>query len=922
MLRSSNDDEERLRRIILNSADALPDRVASYLSGVAAQRSWPPKVQALREYRSLVDHLPRDFVDFALAVLIRRPSDDDAPTWLTDDGDDFGVGMHVEFYPPAHIQGPFLALLRRNEDEGLRLVHGLVNTATETWRRRKWLLDYSGQRLTPIPVVVDLPTGHREFWGDEEVYLWYRSNSRGPSAVTSSLMALEVWMEEQIGAGRDAEQLFSKVLAGSMCVAVVGVALSVALAHEDRCLRAAVPLVTVPMLWVLDIARLSSDLRGSVNLDWGRHRWLLRLRGQRDKLPQRSTDIRSLATSLAFSRDESMRTRFEQALAAFTEDLPFRYEEERTDPSRRGHAMELMMNYRGFADRRNYQWERVGDDWRIWYQPPEDVTELNAESLGAFESTTSWLALVNWAHDTMERQSPSSAMTVEQAVEAARALERPGDFRTVPVDDGPLGRLRLEAIAMTAVAVLQVAFTWVRDSGLVGWCRDTLLAAAAMPRTKRLGDQSTAYLPIGAKVASARGLATLVQWGVADEDVRDRILDLIASEDPGIDTSVTEAVFQGLRLAWHSDTVLCWNALCLGLSLCVPSLSRVDALHEGGTDENAVNMVVLSYKENVRQGAILPLPQIGADVYPFNWLLAPKVLAHLPLATMLADQVGKSKTLNLLDNLVAWTIKRNLPDANRSYGRGSSMPFQWNHFFMYWMATFAPRLTFAEMDHHVLTPVLSHLDASPHLTRDLMEGYILNPLMSDEPLPTQVRRGWERICAAVLENTDIAGQAAAGVGNDEMIAILGLVVFVRFGSSLFRNTWPHAHVFTAIIDRWVGEFGSKARVYTSLVLMLAGPGWTFAPEPALEWVSRCLSRTADYHALWRTNNNGDLTAQVLQSMWGSHSDRIRDDADSLQRYSQVVDNLVASGVRLAADLQRTLEQSSRNPSGVTNRLRG
>jgi hypothetical protein len=913
MLRRSNDDEERLRRIIINSADALPERVASYLIDIAAQRAWPPKTQALREYRPLVDHLPHEFVDFALAVLLRRSSDDDAPTWRTGDSDDLGIGMQVEFYPPAHVQGPFLALLRGDEDEGLRLVHGLANKATENWRQLKRLPDYSGQRLTPIPIVVNLPTEHREFWGDEEVYLWYRTNSRGPAAITSALMALEVWMEEQIGAGRNAEQLFEKVLSGSICVAVVGVALSVALAHEDRCLRAAVPLVTVPMIWVLDIARHSSDMMRSVNGDWGQHRWLFRLRQQRDTLPQRSTDVTSLAASLALSSDESTRIPFEQALAAFPENLPFHYEEEATDPSKRSHAMELMMNYRGFADRRNYRWEQVGNGWRIWYQPPEDVVALNADSLGAFENTTSWLALLNWATDTMERGSASTAMTVEQAVEAARSLQRPDDFRTLPVDDGPLGGLRLEAIATTASAALHVSFSWVRDRGLVIWCRDTLLAAAAMPRIKRLGDQSTPYLPVGAKVASARGLAALVQWDVADEEVRDNILDLIASEDPRIDMSVTEAVFQGLRLAWPSDEVLGWNALALGLSLCVPPMARVDALfvREGdSSDDNAGNAVALPYKENLQQDVMPSFPQIDEDVYPFDCVLAPKVLAHLPLATLLADPVSKSKMLSLLDNLVAWTIKRNEHARNERY---SGAPFQWNHFFLYWMTTFAPSLTFEEIDRHVLTPVLANLAASPDLTRDLMEGYILNPLMSSDPLLADVLEGWERICATVFENKIIAGQASSIAGNDEIIAILGLVVFVRFGRSIFNNAWPHASRFTSIIDTWVGRFGSVPRVYADLVLMLAEPGWPFfMPEPALEWLSRCLSRSTNAPELWHTNQNGDSTAQIMQRMWTSHADRISDNAGSLRRFSEIVDSLVNAGVRLAVDLQHTLEGRSQD----------
>ena len=49
-------------------------------------------------------------------------------TWNSLDG--LGISTSLDDLPPAHVQGPFLRLLRTHEDEGLRLVHGLTNAAT------------------------------------------------------------------------------------------------------------------------------------------------------------------------------------------------------------------------------------------------------------------------------------------------------------------------------------------------------------------------------------------------------------------------------------------------------------------------------------------------------------------------------------------------------------------------------------------------------------------------------------------------------------------------------------------------------------------------------------------------------------------------------------------------------------------------
>lgn len=112
------------------------------------------------------------------------------------------------FSPPAPVQGPFLYLLLNNEDEGLRLVHALTNAASEKWREYEQRKELDRPALTPLPVTINLPSGSREFWGDTQVYCWFRGTTVSPYPVISALMALEEWMERQIEAGRDVEALF------------------------------------------------------------------------------------------------------------------------------------------------------------------------------------------------------------------------------------------------------------------------------------------------------------------------------------------------------------------------------------------------------------------------------------------------------------------------------------------------------------------------------------------------------------------------------------------------------------------------------------------------------------------------------------------------------------------------------------------
>jgi hypothetical protein len=281
-----DDYEKQLRKIVLHSADIIPEKVAEYLQEVAKYGYAGTKRQILKEYKPLVDHIPKAFVDFALDTFIKIPRKRRLPPLVTsenlveaeeskvnknlpsylfqeiipdDDYEPFDFSkLEIEdfndFLPPAHVQGPFLYLLQKNEDEGLRLVQTLTNFAVSKWREREQKPQDDENGIIPLPVIIDLPSEAHEFWGNADIYCWYRGTSVGPYPVLSALMALEVWMERQIEAGRNVEELFEKILLGSNCVAVLGICLGITLAYPDKCLRAAIPIISSPAVWEMDIS--------------------------------------------------------------------------------------------------------------------------------------------------------------------------------------------------------------------------------------------------------------------------------------------------------------------------------------------------------------------------------------------------------------------------------------------------------------------------------------------------------------------------------------------------------------------------------------------------------------------------------------------------------------------------------------------
>lgn len=559
--------QARLIRTLINSADVIPADVAQFLSQ-SDSAHWHFRDLVQDEYRPLADHLPSALVDYILrALIIKRPKD----SFHSDDDwyfRNFGLRDDSRYFPPAHVHGPFLYLLRKNEGEGLRLVNTLTNHAVAVWREKFQHLDFPEQRSqTPIPVRINLSSGPREFWGDDYVYRWFRSTGVGPYPVASALMALEVWMEEQVANGRDPALLFEQVLAGSDCVALLGICLGIALAFPEKCLAAVLPIIKAPEVWRLDIARVSHDGPPTFRLDpLGRYKWIYDLIEERDKRPQRVLEVRTLAGLFLFQSDNELRQAFQDAVTGLVSNPPLYFEEEHNE-ARLQSLTELMELCQAMADPNNYLATQTPNGYQIEFNPPEHIRARNEAALEKPNQYLKWSSLNLWAQKTLDQGEPWHSMNPAEAVKAAQAFQTADDF-SAPYGLTEWGAPRLQAITGVAAAVANVAFDWASEDGVVGWCRDVLVTAANATRQVDVMDSPTTNFPDDPKVSAGRGLAALVVQGWAEQDVREALLRLLG--DPH--EQVKQAALIGLKPAWQTDRVLCWNALRLGLVLANPPL--------------------------------------------------------------------------------------------------------------------------------------------------------------------------------------------------------------------------------------------------------------------------------------------------------------------------------------------------------------
>ena len=419
--------QKRLRKVIFRSADVLPVEVAAYLKEIAAHGSVHAIEEALETYHPLVDHLAKDYVDFALQMLIMNLEEYDThnalrwSSFLRSYYDDFGIHERINCSPPAHIQGPFLYLLRQKELEGLRLVQSLANTAVAVWRQREQDLYYRPRTRTPLPIGITLPSGMHELWGDERVYNWYRSSLGGQEIVTSALMALEVWLEEQIVAGRDPGALFEQLLNGSTCVAVAGCCLSAAFRYPEQCLRAALPLICSPAVWRLDLARAEQDCRPPVYWLPNEYPLIYAARRERDQSPHRTHSLTFLAGYYLYA-DEPLGTSFEQALDQFSAHLPFLFQEERGDPPTVSTFEEWAEQIRASVKRANYRTRQTGDRIEVQFDPPASPPPSKEAANPASAEEPPWRQAARWAQQTLREGKRADGMTAVEAIAAVSEI--------------------------------------------------------------------------------------------------------------------------------------------------------------------------------------------------------------------------------------------------------------------------------------------------------------------------------------------------------------------------------------------------------------------------------------------------------------------------------------------------------------------
>jgi hypothetical protein len=941
--------EKSLRAIFLGLAAENPNLVMAYLTD---------KTQTERRHRiyrdaimesavALARHLPTALVDFMLTTFLDHPEDhEDDPFYSGARSliDELGIESDRHFYPASPVQLPFLLLLRLHESEGLRLIHAFCNHSIAVWR---WGRTHPAHYApaTPLPLTVTWDGNPREFWGDHQVYLWFRG-TWGSHAVRCALMALEWWALQRLDAGAPFAEVFDKVMDGNESVAVLGLSVSLCLAFPQASLKQSAPLVTCPHLWGWDIARWMGD-RNPVNQlgDWYRYRHQLSANKTLNERPHRQRDIRELLPYLIFSGDGNLQKRVLAQVSAFPQHFPFEYEEEKDNAERVTELHDKMVVFaeRGVLENWRVQQVRDGDGYVIWCDPPSIHTERFKEQSEDHARLNEYLALSLWANEAVEKEVLDSKITLTDAWQRVQAIDRNTAF--VPTEDF---HEQQRAAAIAGVAFVLVRYS--EDDAAFAWAVEILHRAAAALELSRDFLLRGSVLTMHPKVFAVHGYASLLSRGRLVPEAQAALLR--AALHPL--EHLAGAVFVSMASYAPKYPTFCWVLMDLGIGRSIADYNHIpdhyniipDA-HEQSANDKLMRRAQRALRKNaVPELSAIPMPWIkpsrlswtaltdwgrpwrrqtavprvprrraspataGYEQNPrtFLWHIAEALTLKAPVEALIAGPDGVQRMTALACQLRDLTIMEVVPPfANSRREHHGNIPFNWVYACSAWLGGVLAAIPDADAKERLLAPVLRiENETALLLLHTIMRRFMLRALATPAEVAPVDLELWRRLADWLLANPEGSDPLDEHLDREYTDCMFSLLFCVTAAFSpplcAIDPGWKHLPLFLPVVEKTVARLGANSIVFTALTTLLSRGGRDWLPEPALGWIETVAeTRKADV-PFWQIH--GENTVALLKSLVAANQDAMTDALR--QQIIRLADKLVDAGVRGAGFLQQEL----------------
>jgi hypothetical protein len=939
--------EQRLRALILRAARAEPVKVRNYLVRVR-------DLERLRThaFKLILDYAPTLVLNHSLelAEITKLEILDDLPADKQERESRRRTFAHrisyhdwhrlsireeyAVFYPPSPLREPFASLFRVKPDEARALVRDITNHAITAWRQL-YQLDPEN-RATPIALVFDFQWGAQEFWGDGRVYLWSRGHW-APSNVIAGLMALEEWAFSQVEAGRSVDEVIHAVLEGHQSSSVLSIAVALALS-ANTVSETTLPLATSQRIWEWDIARfvqeagdagIASNLIGFMKSADVEHGQAVRKSNAR---PARRMDIRWLAQLFVISANEALRTKAQNEITAFPDTIAFDVEEEKVDANHVANKRRTLEIWSEWGKLQNYR-ATPAPDGSVTYIQLENPQQTAPDVVAVTERSARMndrLGLLHWAKKLLEGGSIETSITVQEAVDRARAIDRIDLFAE---QHGQINDADLDRSAVAAVAAAVLRYGGKIDPVLLAWSKDVIFRAAATPQ---LIDQT--FFPGSKHIHhpcdfAISGLEGLV---LREEDARAAKETLLRLAGHPLEEVSEKAISVALSM-WGSDSVFAWAALRLGVRISVGSRAVRPTTY--GYDQAAVlektNTAVSAALDELRDGGV---PSALPDVPPawsqaprrrhrdgfddderiwrepddyLRWDFLPKVLGHVPTPEAMQDRQRAPLLLDYTYKLLKWTLDKIEPswarDDRRRDHRASELG-DWRRRFGHFLAKLALELDEDRGLTNILNPIFALGDeAAESLINPFIDilaaGGIIDPPRIMPNAIILMKACVSRVLA------DHAWQSARhregniyGYDLPEIVRVFLFATGVRADqSSRFANgDWRDVGAILPIVEPFVRAVGEVPHVIGSFLTLCEAAVEHYPPDVFIDQISHILGKQTGVPIGW----HGTTIPSRIAALVHAFAERCQPLPLLLaQNMLRVLDRLVDMGDRRSAALQ-------------------
>lgn len=866
---------------VLLAADSLPSEVGDFVKQKAIKdrkgENYGFEELILREgWVPICKHLPKTGVDILEAVLCERLEPDRFGSYhhLF-----MNLGVrHTMWNPPTYLKGPFLGLLRLHTDEGLELIHRIINHATRCWQNREeveW-----GRK--PIPQVIKLKCGDVEVWGDEHVYHWYRYPSVAPDAITCALMALEYWMSKQLKMCSDPQRFFESVLKDTESVAVVGVCSSVALANLRICREVMIPILENPAFWMMDIYRLVRDLtaessvitfstyfsRGT-RLDKADYNILLKLARQ----PHRKLDIRCLVLPILLLESREARERLQEAIRAFPDNLPFFFEDEKANKDLVQERMETCKNWATQAEVENYAKVELEGQVGFQFRLPSYLEEQQKEKSKLIEEQNKLYSFHAWSMNLLDKGEISQAFSNESGTRYAQELVSHDDPTYQPMNFLEYSEQRARAIATFAASLVVHKWQWVQKNGYATWCREQLLIAAKRPDPPANRNDEISRFPMGYRRSATRALPILLLKNPNDKEIRKTILVLALHKN----NEVRNYLFNGLKALWSIDQKTIWK--------CIDSVAKS------------------SQKKSVRK------PIRNCSPEEINTRCLQSVLYCLPSDVQITQIAPVDRLLNLVEGLLFFALNAYVYYQKEDSHYNVWTYNEWNDLLFPIVANILLRLPQSVTKPKFYDHIMNNWEKTPAMMEQFLRSLILVGFRPE--LEGRLIKLWSRIGINILSSKYCknSGHHLSG----EIRNTLGLLIFTDpTGIIIWKDQeWKPLKKMTPFINQWCEAVGHHPYCFPSLVKFLKTIGFNLIPEFGITWLYSCMSKIANHKDFFERSRISTSLAELLYDAWSKSETSIKQNPETMRRFIFLTDKLVEQGESIAVRLQSKLQTHAR-----------